>query len=94
MAESVKQQIADALAKRKEVEQQLRDLKHAAIEEIRQTMKDLHITIDEIAEGEPKRGEFKYRDPATGRIWNGYGRQPDWYKEHVAAGRDPRDLLE
>lgn len=36
----------------------------------------------------------KYRDPNDmTNTWSGYGRQPEWMKEHIANGGDKEDLL-
>ncbi|MBV7434409.1 H-NS histone family protein [Cardiobacteriaceae bacterium TAE3-ERU3] len=36
----------------------------------------------------------KYRDPQDpNNTWSGYGRQPDWMKDHIANGGDKEDLL-
>lgn len=42
------------------------------------------------------RGEVppKYRHPENEAItWSGRGRQPDWYKAHIEAGKSADDLL-
>lgn len=41
-----------------------------------------------------KRGAsaIKYRDEA-GNSWTGVGRRPRWFKDAVAAGKSPQDLL-
>lgn len=36
----------------------------------------------------------RYRDPQDpNNTWSGYGRQPDWMKDHIANGGDKEDLL-
>lgn len=36
----------------------------------------------------------KYRHPDDSTLtWSGRGRQPDWYKEIIAAGTSPEELL-
>ncbi len=36
----------------------------------------------------------KYANPADkGQNWTGKGRQPQWYKDKIAAGKTPDDLL-
>lgn len=39
-----------------------------------------------------KAGAPKYRDEA-GNTWTGHGKRPNWYKEAIAAGKSPEDLL-
>ncbi len=35
----------------------------------------------------------KYKDPSDPKkTWSGRGRQPDWYKKAIAAGKKPEDL--
>jgi DNA-binding protein H-NS len=35
----------------------------------------------------------KYRDPADAtKTWTGKGRQPDWFKSAIAAGKDPSSM--
>lgn len=35
----------------------------------------------------------KFRHPENPELtWSGRGRQPDWYKEQISAGRDPEDM--
>lgn len=37
-------------------------------------------------------GTAKYTDGA-GRTWSGVGKRPNWFKEALAAGKQPEDLL-
>lgn len=37
-------------------------------------------------------GVAKYTDGA-GRTWSGVGKRPNWFKEALAAGKQPEDLL-
>ncbi len=39
-----------------------------------------------------KAGTPKFKDPDTGRTWTGKGRQPEWFKSAIAAGKKPEDL--
>jgi DNA-binding protein H-NS len=34
----------------------------------------------------------KYRDPRTGDMWSGRGKQPVWFREALAAGAKPESL--
>jgi DNA-binding protein H-NS len=35
----------------------------------------------------------KYKNPENpSQTWSGRGRQPDWYKSAIAAGKDPKSL--
>lgn len=37
--------------------------------------------------------EAKYRNPVNqNETWSGRGRQPDWFKKAIAAGKSPEDL--
>lgn len=35
----------------------------------------------------------KYADPATGKLWSGRGRAPDWLKNYLAAGNAKETYL-
>ncbi len=37
-------------------------------------------------------GVAKYTDGA-GRTWSGVGKRPNWFKDAIAAGKQPEDLL-
>jgi DNA-binding protein H-NS len=38
-------------------------------------------------------GAPKYRNPADGsQTWSGRGRQPEWFKAAIAAGKSPDDM--
>lgn len=37
-------------------------------------------------------GTAKYTD-GTGRTWSGVGKRPNWFKDAIAAGKQPEDLL-
>jgi DNA-binding protein H-NS len=34
----------------------------------------------------------KYRDPHTGDMWSGRGKQPVWFREALAAGANPESM--
>ncbi len=37
-------------------------------------------------------GQAKFRD-AAGNSWTGHGKRPNWYKEALASGKSPEDLM-
>lgn len=62
------------------------------IKEIRATMAEYGISVDDLRTGEKKRASGKsaaiaYRNPATGETWSGRGRAPRWLTDAVAAGK-------
>lgn len=73
--------------------------KAEAREKVEKLAKDLGFTLAELtALAEPKRKRAPstkvYRhteNPAL--IWSGRGRKPGWFVAHVAAGKNPDDLL-
>jgi len=45
------------------------------------------------AKAAKKPGKPKYRNPEDPKqTWTGKGRQPDWYKAAMTAGKDPKSL--
>lgn len=44
------------------------------------------------AGGKRKPGVIRYRDDA-GNAWTGHGKRPNWFKEAIASGKKPEDLL-
>ncbi|MXN79626.1 H-NS histone family protein [Burkholderia sp. 4701] len=67
--------------------------REAAIGQIRELMKEFDLSVLDLQEKVHKRNSRristapKYRDPTTGRIWSGRGRQPAWL------GKDPAAFL-
>ncbi|WP_080426468.1 H-NS family nucleoid-associated regulatory protein [Burkholderia ubonensis] len=65
----------------------------AAIEQIKELMKEFDISVLDLQEKVHKRNARristapKYRDPTTGRAWSRRGRQPKWL------GNDPAAFL-
>ncbi|MFZ7320569.1 H-NS family nucleoid-associated regulatory protein [Comamonas jiangduensis] len=99
------QKYKELLAQASELEKQAKDLlsqeRSAQIAQIRQTMADFNITIEDLqgASKSRKKAEggdrakvpAKYRN-AQGETWTGRGRQPRWVADHVAAGGKVEDL--
>ncbi len=44
------------------------------------------------AAGKRKPGVVRYRDDA-GNSWTGHGKRPNWFKDAIASGKTPEDLL-
>ena len=44
------------------------------------------------AAGKRKPGVIRYRDDA-GNAWTGHGKRPNWFKDALASGKKPEDLL-
>ncbi|HET7867324.1 MAG TPA: H-NS histone family protein [Burkholderiaceae bacterium] len=44
------------------------------------------------AAGKRKPGVVRYRDDA-GNAWTGHGKRPNWFKDAIASGKKPEDLL-
>jgi DNA-binding protein H-NS len=44
------------------------------------------------AGGKRKPGVVRYRDDA-GNGWTGHGKRPNWFKDAIASGKTPEDLL-
>ena len=43
--------------------------------------------------GPKKKAPPKYRDPSNSeKTWTGKGRQPDWFKSAILAGKSPEEL--
>lgn len=59
------------------------------IAQIRETMSEYGITVQDLADGKVSRrpAEVKYRDPLTGEGWSGRGRVPRWLVRAEAEGR-------
>lgn len=73
--------------------------KQEALVELEAKAKEMGFTLSELTSGKGKaKGRSlsapKYRDPEDGdRTWTGRGRQPEWFKQALAAGRDPEEML-
>lgn len=71
--------------------------KKAALAELEAKAAELGFSLNDLT-GAAGRGRKvnppKYRHPENSALtWSGRGRQPEWYKELVAAGTDPDTLL-
>jgi DNA-binding protein H-NS len=80
----------------KEAAEQRRIETAQVIRQIRQTMRQHSLTIQDLGLRAALRGERvadKYRDPATGHHWSGRGSMPRWLREHIALGRSIHEFL-
>ncbi len=86
--------IAELIAQRDAIEQQIRELREserqAAIARIREMAAEFDLTAEEVFGRKINRNKAaaKYRDPVTGRTWNGRGRAPRWLE-----GKNRDDFL-
>jgi len=97
--------IAELLAQKAELERQIaeqqRAERSAAIAQVRQLMDQYGLTLADIgARGAPSapaaqrpKVAAKYRDTATGQTWSGRGLQPNWLKAALASGKSLSDFL-
>lgn len=98
--------LAELLAQKAELERQIaeqqRAERSAAIAQVRQLMDQYGLTLADIgARGAPSspaaapraKVAAKYRDPATGQTWSGRGLQPNWLKAALASGKTLSDFL-
>ena len=44
------------------------------------------------AAGKRKPGVVRYRDDA-GNAWTGHGKRPNWFKDAIASGKTPEELM-
>ncbi|WP_373422257.1 H-NS histone family protein [Burkholderia gladioli] len=71
----------------------------AAIAQIRELMKSLDISVQDLQEMVAKRRSVRasnfplYRDPVSGKTWTGRGRQPAWLGDEPARFLIQPDLL-
>jgi DNA-binding protein H-NS len=68
-----------------------------AMKEIQAVAKKHGMALDEIVGSKPKKSKAKspakYRNPANAQeTWSGRGRQPEWYKAALAAGKKPQQM--
>lgn len=95
--------LAELLAQKAELERQIaeqqRAERSAAIAQVRQLMDQYGLTLADIgARGAPAAAPrakvaAKYRDPATGQTWSGRGLQPNWLKAALASGKTLSNFL-
>ena len=69
-----------------------------ALAKLEATAKEMGYSLSDLAGTPAKSGRKtvsapKYRDPSDpSRTWTGRGRQPDWFKSALKAGKAPEDL--
>lgn len=95
--------LKDLKAHRREVDAAIANYedrkKQEALVELEAKAKEMGFTLAELTTGKGKsKGRSiaapKYRDPEDAdRTWTGRGRQPEWFKQAIAAGRDPEEML-
>ena len=75
----------------------------AALKTVRTLIKEHNLSIADIgkkvfADGTGKKGSGgkppKYRDPATGATWSGYGKRPRWISAAMKEGRGAEYLID
>ena len=66
---------------------------------LEQVAREYGLSVEEVMGGQkaPSRASkspVKYRNPANpSETWSGRGRQPGWYKDALAKGKSPDDML-
>lgn len=88
---------------RKDVDQAIASFeerqRQQALAELESKAKEMGFSLSELTGGKAKtKGRSvsapKYRDPEDpDRTWTGRGRQPEWFKEALAKGKDPEEML-
>ncbi|MCV3272213.1 H-NS histone family protein [Roseobacter sinensis] len=92
----------------KDVEKALETLRNKEMREARraaeQAAQKFGYSLSELTDGKPRAtrvkrkssqpiGVAKYANPADRtQTWTGKGRQPKWFKEATAAGKDPKSM--
>ncbi len=99
--------LAELLARRAELEQQIENLQSSArgeaIDQIRALMEAHGLTIADIQQKAAARKSkaeqpssktvaAKYRHPETGETWSGRGLKPRWLKSQIEAGKSLEDF--
>jgi DNA-binding protein H-NS len=79
MAENYRQVRARIRELEAEAEQLRRQELRGVIAEMRRKIRDYGITPDQLF-GPDLSDLVRYRDPETGKTWNGLGRPPNWIK--------------
>lgn len=80
------------------IEAMQRELRAQALADIRTTMLEYGIRIEDLssAEKSPKsdrvKAAAKYRDPVTQKTWSGRGKRPNWIYEALAAGKSLKEF--
>ena len=91
---------AELLALQKDAERAMKTLEDRRRNEAKSIIeakaKELGFSIAELFDGKSKAksaGAPKYRHPENAAMtWSGKGRQPAWFKEHIAGGGDAETL--
>ena len=83
---------AEAAIRKKQREQ-----RSEVIQQMRQLASTIGVSVEITGTGPKKKktkSAPKYRNPKnTGQTWTGRGPQPKWFKEALASGKKPEDLL-
>ncbi len=79
-------------ARRQEVATVVAGIK-AKIAEFGITAEDLGYATKGKGRGKASTAAAKYRDPVSGKQWNGKGRKPGWLADAIANGRDANEFL-
>jgi DNA-binding protein H-NS len=75
------------------IEAMQQELRAEILAEIRATMREFQIRIEDLAtsgrsaQREKVKGDPKYRNPATGQTWTGRGKRPQWIHDALADGQ-------
>jgi DNA-binding protein H-NS len=69
-----------------------------ALAKLEEKARELGFSLAELTGAKGRRGKTvapaKYRDPSdASNTWTGKGRQPEWFKAAVQAGKSPDDML-
>ena len=65
----------------------------AKIAEFGISAEDLGYATKGKGRGKPSTAAAKYRDPVSGKQWNGKGRKPGWLADALASGRSTSEFL-
>ncbi|MFO1274097.1 MAG: H-NS histone family protein [Rubrivivax sp.] len=93
--------LAQKAALEKQIAEQQREERAAAIAQVKALMSQYGLTLADIGAsgaraparaGGGAKVAPKYRDPATGATWSGRGLQPKWLREALAGGRTLADF--
>jgi DNA-binding protein H-NS len=75
------------------IEAMQKELRAQILSEIRATMREYDLRIEDMASGSKSvqrdRGQVaaKYRNPVTQQTWSGRGKRPQWVHEALAEGK-------
>ena len=94
--------LEDLKALRKDVDKAIAGFAEKKRQEAKKALEDVAakhgMSLDEILGATQKRKKAKaaakYRNPANpDETWSGRGRQPGWYKEAIAKGQKPENMV-